>query len=130
MIQLFATLKNNMALVICVILATLLLTSVVSGKSKSKELDALEIVYNEQVVLNQRLSETNKKLMDEIKTKPKEFITITKEVGVELCNGKLKQEAINALPSKRKGEVTDVPRETNTADIDDRLPSDLIKLLQ
>ena len=127
MTAILATLRSKMTLIICVILTTLLLTSVVSNSSKSKELTALRTSYQEQVSLNERLSETNKKLLDDIKNMPPKYIKITKEVATEVCNGKIKQEAIAALPSKRKEVKDETP---HVADVDDALPTDLKRLLK
>jgi hypothetical protein len=108
-----------------VILATLLTVSYLSHRGDDKELTALTEKLTEHVQLNNRLSEQNLALASELKTKPIEFITITKEVDKEVCNGIVKQNLINAIPSK-KGSIN----EETTADIDDKLPTDLLKLLK
>lgn len=126
MTAILATVRSKMTLIICVILTTLLLTFVVSDNNKSKELKQLRVSYQEQVSLNERLSDTNKKLMDDIKNMPPKHIEITKEVVSEVCDGKVKQEAIEALPKGK--EVTS--EDPNVADIDAKLPANLKRLLK
>ena len=92
--------------------------------------------YQELLAANAALSKSelvingNKTVIDdmriELDKKPTEYITITKEVTKELCDSKFKQYQVMNLPSTNKG----VENESNYADIDDRLPPDLIKLLQ
>lgn len=119
--KLIATIKSKAAWILCVILATTLTI-------KSVELNRLkgvDVKLKEQSSLNERLVKEKESLSEELKTKPKEFITITKEVTKEICSGVVKQEAIKALPSRKE-----VTSEKGTADIDDRLPADLIQLLK
>jgi ABC-type iron transport system FetAB permease component len=123
--NLIATVKSKAQTLLCVILATLLTVSYLSHRGDDKELTALTEKLTEHVQLNNRLSEQNLALASELKTKPIEFITITKEVDKEVCNGIVKQNLINAIPSK-KGSIN----EETTADIDDKLPTDLLKLLK
>jgi hypothetical protein len=78
-----------------------------------------------QTQLNQRLISENTKLLDEIKTMPEKQIEIVKQVDKEICNGVVKVESIKNLPTKRVDND-----EAHTADIDDRLPDDLIRLLK
>lgn len=119
-----ATLKSKGLTLLCIVLATLLTVSYLSGKADRSELTSVQGKLLEHVQLNKRLSDQNLELAEEIKNKPAEYITIVKEVEKQVCNGIVKQQLINSLPSKK--EVTS----ENTANIDDRLPSDLIKLLK
>lgn len=122
-------LKSKIVGVLCIALITALAMSVWENNANQKELDSLRVKFSDQVTLNERLSDQNLDLLDEIDKRPIEFITITKEVQVEICNGRIQQELINALPSK-KGTVNAEQDQANTADIDDRLPDDLIRLLK
>jgi hypothetical protein len=99
-----------------------------SGKSDREELRVVSDKLVTHVRLNESLSEQNLLLLDEIKNKPVEYIKITKEVEKEICNGVVKQTLINELPSKPSKK--DVINEETTADIDDRLPDNLLKLLK
>lgn len=122
---LITTLKSKAQTLLCIILATLLTVSYLSGKSDREQLELVSGKLTEHVQLNSRLSEQNLSLAQEIKDKPKEYITITKEVDGKVCDGRVLQEQIKSLPSKK--EVGNV--EKTTAGIDDRLPTELIKLL-
>lgn len=129
MINFLKSLKSKALGILCIILITALTISVMEGNSSKTELTSLRTKYNEQVSLNERLSNQNLDLLDEIDKRPIEFINIVKEVQVEICNGRVQQELINALPSK-KGNVNAEKDQANTADIDDRLPDDLLRLLK
>ena len=124
--NLITILKSKAQTLLCIILATLLTVSYLSGKADRQQLELVSGKLTEHVLLNQSLSEQNLQLAREIKDKPKEFITITKDVEKEVCNGRIKQELIKALPSRKEA----VNVEHKVADIDDRLPDDLIKLLK
>ena len=126
--NLFAILKSKLQLIACIVLATLLAASYLSNKSDQDELIDLREKVIEHVKLNKSLSEQNLSLAKELREKPKEYITITKDVDKEVCNGAVNKALINSLPSK-KGVVNE-ENVTHTADIDDRLPADLIKLLK
>lgn len=126
--NLFAILKSKLQLIACIVLATLLAASYLSNKSDQDELIDLREKVIEHVKLNKSLSEQNLSLAKELREKPKEYITITKDVDKEVCNGAVNKALINSLPSK-KGVVNE-ENVTHTADIDDRLPTDLIKLLK
>lgn len=118
-------LKSNLKNILCIVLATLLTVSYVTGKSDRTALDMANKKLTEHVQLNERLSSQNRDMAQELKDKPVAYIEVVKEVQTEICNGKIKQAAIEALPSKKK-EVGNVQ---TTVDIDDRLPDDLIRLL-
>lgn len=118
-------LKSNLKNILCIVLATLLTVSYVTGKSDLTALDMANKKLTEHVQLNERLSSQNRDMAQELKDKPVAYIEVVKEVQTEICNGKIKQAAIEALPSKKK-EVGNVQ---TTVDIDDRLPDDLIRLL-
>ena len=122
------TLKSKGLSILCIVLVTLLSVSYMSGKSDREALDIAQGKLLEHVTLNKRLSEQNLELANQIKNKPKEYIPIVKEVDKEVCNGVVKQQAINALLSKK--ETVNEATKQNTADIDDRLPTDLLKLLK
>lgn len=126
--NLFAILKSKLQLIACIVLTTLLAASYLSNKSDQDELIDLREKVIEHVKLNKSLSEQNLSLAKELREKPKEYITITKDVDKEVCNGAVNKALINSLPSK-KGVVNE-ENVTHTADIDDRLPTDLIKLLK
>lgn len=115
-------------MIVLIVLLTLLSASYLSGKSDREKLEGVSEKLLEHVKLNKSLSDQNLALAEEIKNKPKEYITIVKEVDKEVCNGIVKQQMINSLKSKKETvNETDVQ---NTADIDDRLPTDLIQLLK
>lgn len=118
--------KSKVQTLLCIILATLLTVSYLGGRTDREELKQVSGKLTEHVLLNERLSEQNLSLAQELKSKPIEYITITKDVEKEVCNGRIKQELITALPSKKD----DHNAKTTTADIDDRLPNDLLKLLK
>lgn len=118
--------KSKVQTLLCIILATLLTVSYLGGRTDREELKQVSGKLTEHVLLNERLSEQNLSLAQELKSKPVEYITITKDVEKEVCNGRIKQELITALPSKKD----DHNAKTTTADIDDRLPADLLKLLK
>lgn len=118
--------KSKLQTLLCIVLATLLTVSYMSGRSDRAELTRVSGKLTEHVLLNERLSEQNLTLAEEIKNKPKEYITITRDVEKEVCNGRIKQELIKALPAKKD----DINAKKTTADIDDRLPDDLLKLLK
>jgi hypothetical protein len=101
-----------------------------SGRADRAELTTVQGKLLEHVTLNKRLSDQNLELAEEIKTKPAQYITITKEVEKHVCNGRVQQELITAIPAKKEA-VNGVNKTMETtADIDDRLPSELIKLLK
>lgn len=117
--------KGKLTTIIIVSLVVLLSVSYVSGKMDRTSLVKVSNELLTQTQLNQRLISENTKLLDELKTMPEKQIEIVKQVDREICNGVVKVEAINNLPTKRVDN-----NETHTADIDDRLPDDLIKLLK
>jgi regulatory protein YycI of two-component signal transduction system YycFG len=125
-VTILAKLKSKLAVILIVILTTLLTATYLDRKSIMEDRDSVKESLVEQVTINKRLSDENKSMAEEIKNKPKEFITITKETMVNICDAKVKQEAIKALPHKPK-EVQD---ETHVAGMDDSLPDDLIRLLR
>lgn len=122
---LLAAIKSKFLSFICVVLITALSISYIAGRNDRVELTALRAKVIEHVALNEKLSAQNVGLLKEIKDRPPQYITVTKEVGKEVCNGAVTQAQIDALPSKKEM----VDDEKNTADIDARLPTDLIKLL-
>lgn len=122
---LITTLKSKVQTLLCIVLATLLTASYLTGKSDREVLRQVSDKLTEHVQLNSRLSEQNLSLALEIKNKPKEYITITKDVERQVCDGRVQQELIKSLPSRK--ESVD---EKNVADIDDHLPNDLLKLLK
>lgn len=128
MTNILGILKSKLQMIVLIVLLTLLSASYLSGKSDREKLEGVSEKLLEHVKLNKSLSDQNLALAEEIKNKPKEYITIVKEVDKEVCNGIVKQQMINSLKSKKETvNETDVQ---NTADIDDRLPTDLIQLLK
>lgn len=125
--NLLATLKTKGLSILVVVLTTLCISLFVTGKLDRNELDDVKGKLLEHVTLNERLSKQNLELAEQIRNKPKEYIPVVKDVIKEVCNGKVKQSLIENLPRK---EVSNVENTQTTADIDDRLPADLIKLLQ
>lgn len=124
--NLIAAIKSKILSILCVVLFTALTTVYLSGSADRTELKDIRAKLVQHVELNESLSRQNLELAEEIRTKPTEYITITKEVEKEVCKGQVAQAMIKALPSKRKEGVN----EKVTADIDDRLPDDLLKLLK
>lgn len=123
--NLIATVKSKLLSILCIILFTTTGLVYWSGNNDRKELKEVSDKLVHHVELNETLSRQNLELAEEIRTKPIAYITITKEVESEICKGRVSETMINTLPSKRKEGVD----EKVTVDIDDRLPSDLIKLL-
>lgn len=120
-----AIIKSKGLSILCIVLTTLLLASHFSGKSTRNELDETKAKLIQHVSLNKKLSDENVKFARELNEAPKEYIEVVKEVMRESCNGEVKQQLIESLKTQR--ETVD---EKNTADIDDKLPDDLIKLLK
>lgn len=123
--SLLATLKSKGLTIICIILFTLLTTTYLSDKESRKELGVAQSALIKHVDLNKRLSDENLALAKELKEASSTQIPIVKEVMVEICHGAINEKLIESLPSK-KGNVN----EEKTADIDNRLPTDLIQLLK
>lgn len=123
--NLISTLRANALKLLCVVLVTLLVALKFEYNDKVDKLSSATTSLTEQVALNERLSEQNKQLAEEVEKKPKQVIKVVKEVHTELCQSSIKQEAIKNLKSNK--EVTD---EKDVADIDDRLPADLKLLLK
>lgn len=123
--NLLAKLGNNAAIIICIILTTILLVKLVEIKDLDEKLVVANRKAAEYSSLSLSLTKRVNTLAKELEETPERVITLTKEVQTEVCNGKLKQEAIKNLPSKKE-----VVNEKDVADIDDRIPSDLIKLLK
>lgn len=121
-----ATVKSKILSILCILLFTTSGVFYWSGKSDRDELKEVREKLVQHVELNESLSRQNLALAEELKTKPIEYITITKEVEKEVCEGRIAQEKIKALQTKRKEGVN----EEVTADIDDRLPDELIRLLK
>lgn len=109
------------------VLVTLLTVSHISNQNKAEQINDLTLIADRAVTQNTRLSDQLNELRVEIETRPTKLIETTKEVMVEICKGKVTIADINALPSKRE-----VKNETEApvADIDDRLPDELIQLLK
>lgn len=123
--KILAMLKSKALLILCIVLATLFAASFISSKADRRELVIAQTKLIEHVSLNKRLSDENLKLAQEIERQPAKYIPVVKEVFKEVCTGMVVQEKINSLPSMREK-----VNEENTADIDDRLPADLIQLLK
>lgn len=120
-----AIIKSKGLSILCIVLTTLLLASHFSSNSTRNELDETKAKLIQHVSLNKKLSDENVKFARELNEAPKEYIEVVKEVIRESCNGEVKQQLIESLKTQR--ETVD---EKNTADIDDKLPDDLIKLLK
>lgn len=120
------TLKAKALSILLVILLTMLVALKVDYNDKVVKLESATSSLVKTTDANKRLSDENIKLIEELKTKPKETLKIVKEVQKELCNIPAKVEAIKSLPSKKK----EVTNEEDVADIDARLPDDLLRLLQ
>ena len=123
--SILAAVKSKGLTIICIILFTLLTTTYLSDKHNREELTVAQSALIKHVGMNKRLSDENLALAKELRESPAKQIPIVKEVMVEICNGAIKEKLIESLPSK-KGNVN----EEKTADIDDRLPTDLIQLLK
>lgn len=111
-----------------IVLTTLLTVSHFDNKSKTEQITDLTALAQRSVEQTKRLTDEISYLKGQLETMPSKQIETVKEVMIEVCNGELLKSKIEALPTKR--EVKNDPTETNTADIDDRLPSDLKRLLQ
>lgn len=121
---LLATLKSKGLTILCIVLFTLLTTTYISNEHNKSELDKAQSSLLTHVQLNKRLSDENLALAKEVKESAKQ-IPIVKEVMTEVCNGRINEKLIESLPAKK-----DKVNEEKTADIDDRLPSNLIQLLK
>lgn len=123
--SLLAILKSKGLSILCLILLTLLTTTYFSNKQNKNQLELVQGKLIEHVALNKRLSDENLELAKELKEASSKQIPIVKEVMTEVCNGAIKEKLIESLPSTKEK-----VNEKKTADIDDRLPTDLIKLLK
>lgn len=123
--SILATLKSKGLTILCIILFTLLTTTYLSDKHNRKELDIAQSALIKHVGMNKRLSDENLALAKELKEASSKQIPIVKEVMVEICNGTIKEKLIESLPSQKEK-----VNEEKTADIDDRLPTNLIQLLK
>lgn len=123
--SLLATLKSKGLAILCIILLTLLTTTYLSDKHNREELVIAQAALIRHVDMNKRLSDENLALVKELRDAPDKQLPIVKEVMVEICNGAINEKLIESLPSKKEK-----VNEEKTADIDDRLPTDLIQLLK
>lgn len=100
--------------------------------SQHKEVKILTSELASLNTLKDLQNETIENLRKDLEEKPKQVITITKEVQSEVCKGVTEVDRIMNLPSKVKSNrelVHETDTQTDVVDIDDRLPADLIKLL-
>lgn len=125
---LFSTIKTKALSAFCIILITALAISFYEGRQDRVELGDLRTKVVQQLDTNKKLSEENIQLLKEIKNKPTEYITITKEVDNQVCEGNVSLALIGAIKSKK--DSANEANESNTTDIDAKLPSNLIKLLK
>lgn len=126
MMKILATLKSKALHVLIVILMTLLAATYIDRNIISNDRDITKKSLTELALKYERISSENEKLAQEIKEAGNKSVVITKEVTVEVCNAKVKQEAIKSLPTNKR----EVTNEKATAGIDDSLPDDLKRLLQ
>jgi len=124
--KILATLKSKALHVLIVILMTLLAATYIDRNIISNDRDVTKKSLTELTLKYERISSENEKLAQEIKNAGNNSVVITKEVTVEVCNAKVKQEAIKSLPTNKR----EVTNEKATAGIDDSLPDDLKRLLQ
>lgn len=124
--KILATLKSKSLHVLIVILMTLLAATYIDRNIISNDRDVTKKSLTELALKYERVSSENEKLAQEIKEAGNNSVVITKEVTVEVCNAKVKQEAIKSLPTNKR----EVTNEKATAGIDDSLPDDLKRLLQ
>lgn len=110
-----------------IVLSTLLTVSTIDNRAKTTQITELTLLADRSVEQNKRMNLEIVDLKKKLETEPSKQIEIAKEVMVEICKGGVTKSKIESLPSKR--EVTHEAIPTNTADIDDRLPADLIRLL-
>lgn len=113
-------------------LMTLLASSLVLNYYTYKAYDNAIVEVNKLALINVSLNQAISSLQDEVAKRPKEYITITREVEGELCKGKAAIDKVMDLPntvsSKEKGGNTDVSTKVYV-DIDAELPADLVRLL-
>lgn len=132
--SLFESLKSNALLIACVILTIMLLI-------KTNEVGSLQTALthcNSEVIkfteMSDRLSKQVKDLGQQLDNNSKNIPKIVRNVDVVICDTKVKQEAIKNIPSNNKevikGGGDGISNEGNTAGIDDKLPPELIGLLQ
>lgn len=127
-VKILAGLKDKFLYVALVALSTLLLAVYFDRGGVIEERDGLKQSLAERMIVNERLVSENKHLLEQLKTAPKEAVVITKEVMKEVCTAQVKSEAIKAIPSNKKDGQNEANQD-RTADIDDRLPAELIRLL-
>ena len=124
--------SSKMLWAVVLVLSTLLVTKTLTLNDITKQLS----VQNEQVVILtgkvNRINDENQKLRDELRNQPEKVVTITKDVTREVCNGKvLESQILNLPPTKQRGANHAANDQTSppVADLDDRLPDDLVRLL-
>ena len=113
-------------------LMTLLASSLVLNYYTNEAYKEAIVEVNKLALINVSLNQAISSLQDEVTKRPKEYITITREVEGELCKGKAAIDKVLDLPntvsSKEKGGNTDVSTKVYV-DIDAELPADLVRLL-
>lgn len=120
---LLGKITNKILYAVILVLATLLTTFYVVNSNLEASLTNTRDRERELTQVNDRLNKTISSLSHELETKPVEYITITKEVVQEVCEGKVKYNAIMNLPAQKEAVSEKV-------DIDAKLPADLLRLLQ
>lgn len=120
---LLGKITNKILYAVILVLATLLTTLHVVNSNLEASLTNTRDRERELTQVNDRLNKTISSLSHELETKPVEYITITKEVVQEVCEGKVKYNAIMSLPAQKEAVSEKV-------DIDAKLPADLLRLLQ
>lgn len=115
-----------------IVLSTLLTVSHIEVRDKRDQVSQLTQLADRSIEQNKRLSDQLKDLQYELDTRPAKQIEVVKKVMIEMCEGKVLEAKINSIPSKREVKNVDqqTPDQKPVADIDDRLPDDLLKLLQ
>lgn len=121
-----SAIKDKILSVLFIVVLTLLAGSLYVNHIKENDLINLRERVVEQAKLNEDLSKANKSLSDELSTRPKEYIEITKEVTNEMCEGRIAEERILNAPKTVK-EDTD---EKGYVDIDAPFDPEFVKLLK
>lgn len=120
---LLGKITNKVLYAVILVLATLLTTLYIVNGNLETSLTNTRDRERELTQVNDRLNKTISSLSHELETKPVEYITITKEVANEVCEGKVLYDAIMNLPAGKEAVSEKV-------DIDAKLPADLLRVLK
>lgn len=119
--------SNLKVIAFSIVMGIALTASTIAYKQQSKLLDLSDRVStltSQKSVLEAQISS----LKGQIKTQAQVCEDLRMKPQEQVCESKILVDQIKNLPSKVK--ANDVKNENGTADIDDKLPADLIRLLK